>query len=270
MMLSFSFGPLLVSPQRLLFLIAFATALLAGWLSGRRERITVEPVLMQMLVCGLVAGRLGFVWLYWDDFSANPVRVIDIRDGGFSLAFGIAIAAVIALVQTGRHLFIRRHLATAIASGAMIWIAGTAALQHLAPSTPPLAQLPFVGLDGFSHSSPGLYGKPLVVNLWATWCPPCRREMPLLAEAQMRETGVEFIFISQGEDGSAVREYLEREDLSLRNVFLDTQGEWAAQFGAAGMPTTLFLDASGQLQHAHTGELSRASLRLGLNKILHK
>src|SRR5690606_6628168 len=101
---------------------------------------------------------------------------------------------------------------------------------------------------------------------WATWCPPCRREMPVLAAAQQRETGVEFIFANQGEPMEAVQTYLASEALELRNVLLDPRMQLSQHMGTQGMPTTLFFDATGTLVHTHMGELSTATLKRGLEQ----
>src|SRR5690606_8358689 len=100
----------------------------------------------------------------------------------------------------------------------------------------------------------------------ATWCPPCRREMPVLAAAQQRETGVDFIFINQGESAHTVTDYLATEQLQLRNVLLDNPMRLSQAMGVQGMPTTLFFDATGNLVHTHMGELSTATLRRGLEQ----
>jgi len=108
-------------------------------------------------------------------------------------------------------------------------------------------------------------GRPTVVNLWATWCPPCREEMPLLALAQQRETGVRFVFVNQGESAAVVQRYLYDEILSLDNVLLDPASRLRPAVGSRGLPTTLFYDARGRLVGRHAGALSKDALASKLN-----
>ena len=105
-------------------------------------------------------------------------------------------------------------------------------------------------------------GQPLVVNLWASWCPPCRREMPVLAAAQQRTSGVRFVFANQGEDAAAVLRYLaaSNKELQLSNVVFDPTAALGRAVGSKALPTTLFYDATGRLVDTHLGELSAASL----------
>jgi thiol-disulfide isomerase/thioredoxin len=103
-------------------------------------------------------------------------------------------------------------------------------------------------------------GKPTVINLWASWCPPCRREMPAMQHSQAGNPDVNFVFVNQGEEHPAVVEYLSRQRLVLRNVLLDPQGSAGAALGSGALPTTLFFDARGRLVSARLGELSSATL----------
>ncbi len=107
-------------------------------------------------------------------------------------------------------------------------------------------------------------GKPLVVNLWATWCPPCRREMPVLAEAQRDNPELTILFVNQGEGQGVVNQYLEAEALGLDNVLLDSSGRLGQHVGSMALPSTLFYDAEGRQVGSHLGELSRASLARAL------
>jgi thiol-disulfide isomerase/thioredoxin len=110
-----------------------------------------------------------------------------------------------------------------------------------------------VRLDGFA-------GRPTVVNLWATWCPPCVREMPVLQQAQRAHSDVHFVFVNQGEPAERVRSWLSGRGLELRNVLIDGRGQAGAAFDQQGLPTTLFFDAEGRLVGRRIGELSSATL----------
>jgi thiol-disulfide isomerase/thioredoxin len=114
-------------------------------------------------------------------------------------------------------------------------------------------------------------GKPLVLNFWATWCPPCRREMPLLEKSYLlyQVEGINIVTINVGEDGQTIRNYLNANNLSLpvlksgvhnTNLVFD-------YFGGKVMPTTLFIDREGNVQRSKVGELSEATLRQGIDDI---
>lgn len=110
-------------------------------------------------------------------------------------------------------------------------------------------------------------GQPTVVNLWASWCPPCHREMPVLAQAAKQYPAVQFVMLNQAEDPETVRAYLRQYQFQFQHVLLDLQGEVPAQINSFGLPTTLFFDAQGQMIARHMGELSPAMLQQYLKQI---
>ena len=103
-------------------------------------------------------------------------------------------------------------------------------------------------------------GGPLVINLWATWCPPCRREMPVLERAQHQRPDVTFLFVNQAESMQSVSTFLATQGLTLDNVLFDASGRLGQAVGSMALPTTLFYSAEGRLINSHLGELSQASL----------
>jgi thiol-disulfide isomerase/thioredoxin len=104
-------------------------------------------------------------------------------------------------------------------------------------------------------------GRPVVVNLWASWCGPCRVEMPDLAEAQRRHPDIGFLFVNQGESAEKVQAFLTRSGLALDEVWLDQGSRLGQAIRSPGLPTTVFLDAQGRQVDAHFGVLSAASLQ---------
>jgi hypothetical protein len=85
--------------------------------------------------------------------------------------------------------------------------------------------------------------------------------MPVLQQAQAGHPEIHFVFVNVREPRERVQGWLQARQLPLRNVLLDQSGEVAAQFGAPGLPTTLFFDAGGGLVGTRVGELSAATLQ---------
>lgn len=136
----------------------------------------------------------------------------------------------------------------------LVWISFT---QITRPSIPDLHLL---DINGETRALADFRGRPLVINLWATWCGPCREEMPVLAEAQAHEQDIHFVFINQGESSAIVSRYLRTEGLTLNHVLLDAPSRSLRLLGAQGMPATFFFDAQSNLVDVHTGVLTSDTL----------
>lgn len=253
-------GPLTLPFSLLLALTVMVLAPMAGQLAARRLGTDLESLLFRVMVAGFVVARLAYVARYSDSYLQSPLGILDIRDGGWAPWAGVAAAAVAAIYLGVRRVPLRKPLAVAFGTAALVWFLGSLALEAM---TQPAGRLPTASLRGLGGETVELgdfAGRPTVVNLWATWCPPCRREMPILQEAQASRPDVNFVFLNQGESAEKVRSFLVAQQWPLRNVLLDPRGETASQLGVRGLPTTLFYDASGRLVDVRVGELSRATL----------
>lgn len=266
--MSVSIGPLSLSISHLLLVIAFGLALLVGGILGRQHRVPVAGSVVDIFVVTMLSARIGFVINYFEYYQNDLLGIIDIRDGGFDVLWGVLGAIIFTGFLMWRRQAQRKLMATAALTGALFWAAtaGTIALiEQQARSMPDIA---LRSLNGEAVSMSQLApNQPLVVNLWATWCPPCVREMPVLEEAQQAHPDITFVFANQREHPETIRSFLEENRLDLNNLYRDDQAQLAQAVGSHGLPTTLFYNAEGKLIDAHMGELSRATLARGLEKI---
>ncbi len=249
-------------------LVAMAAATLIGKRVGRMAdvNIDVDAVLFQTLVVGVIVARLWFVMHYSTGYLASPLAILDIRDGGWRPMAGFVAAWMFTLVRQFNRPALRKPLLAAVCAATAIWGGGLLALSRPDPEQN-LPALTLISLQGPSVSLAQFEGKPTVVNIWATWCPPCVREMPVLHAAQTRHPAVNFVFINQGESAQRVGGWLAARNLPLGNVLLDSRGQALEAFKQRGLPTTLFFDAKGRLTSARTGELSAATLAEKLESI---
>ena len=107
---------------------------------------------------------------------------------------------------------------------------------------------------GNNFTSENLKGKVIFINFWATWCPPCRAEMPSL-EAMYQEfkddTDYAFIFINEDEDISKAKDYLEAHKLTI--PLLQSTSTFPSSLYSGTLPTTLIIDKQGVVVMNHTG-----------------
>lgn len=252
-------GWLGLAPEVLLVWAAAAVAVtLGGWVARRAgERIDWE--LWAVVGVGLLAARLGYVWEFRTAYFTQPLGILDIRDGGWSSEVGFAALWLFAWHTARRQPRLRRAVTWATASGTLLWVSGAIALAMHEPRAglPPVT---LVTAEGAPIDLQALQGKPVVLNLWATWCPPCTREMPVLAQAQAAHPEVHFVFVNQGENERQVGAWLAARRLSLRNVAFDPRRLVGAALAQQAYPTTYFFDAGGKLADRRIGELSSATL----------
>ncbi len=115
-------------------------------------------------------------------------------------------------------------------------------------------------IDGQTANLADFKGKPIVLNAWASWCGPCRREMPLLVEAARANPEVHFVFLNISDGPEAVRAFEKELGLKIPNVLLDPDAKLSDPLRIQGLPVTLFYDAEGTLLNRHIGEISAAEL----------
>ncbi|HEY0288175.1 MAG TPA: TlpA disulfide reductase family protein [Pseudomonas sp.] len=258
-MLSFSLGPLALSITHLLLLIALVLATLVGWLVGRKQKINPEKVIFSLFLSGVLIARLSFVIVYWAQYHDNLTAIIDIRDGGFLTWPGVITVLLGGALYGWKRPSLRGPLGSGVGLGLAFWL-----LANIGISYQEDARLPDPTLRNVSGEPVRLsdyQGKKLVINLWATWCPPCRREMPVLQAAQQAHEDVVFLFVNQAESPRTVATFLAAQGLHLNNLLFDSSGQLAQQVGSAALPTTLFYTQEGRLLATHLGELSAASLK---------
>jgi prolipoprotein diacylglyceryltransferase len=185
-MLTVNLGPLSLPLALFLTLAALLVAAAVGRLAGRASNTGIGEVLADMLLAGLVAARIVYVAIWFDSYRDAPWGMLDLRDGGFTLWAGAAAALLVAMLHGWRSATLRRPLGWGLAAGALLWGGVFGAVALMQNTTLPKAPLTTLGGEPVDLNRLA-GGKPLVINLWATWCPPCRREMPLLAAAQKQE-----------------------------------------------------------------------------------
>ncbi len=122
-------------------------------------------------------------------------------------------------------------------------------------------------LNGNQVSLSRFRGRPVVINFWATWCPPCQAEIPHLIAAYEQEHGeVVFLAISVEESASTVRRFAKKNDMPFI-ILLDTDGEVASDYGVRGIPATFFVNSEGEIVVRYVGQMSPRVIEEGLRRI---
>lgn len=258
-MLTLTIGTFAIALNHILLISALILATLVGWRVAKRGGENPESVLFSLFLLGMLAARVSFVLTYWRYYSHDWLQMVDLRDGGFLAWPGVIVLLLGALAYGWRRPPLRKPLGAGVLTGLLFWGMTSLSLSVYEKGT----RLPDITLRNASGEIVQLLdyqGGPLVINLWATWCPPCRREMPVLENAQRMRPEVTFLFVNQAESMQSVSTYLATQGLNLDNVLFDASGRLGQAVGSMALPTTLFYTADGRLLNSHLGELSQASL----------
>jgi thiol-disulfide isomerase/thioredoxin len=244
-----------------------ASATVSGWYWWRKGWHS-WPAVWRTIVAGLVVARLTFVLLHTPEYMAEPLSILNVTDGGFSDTAGLLAALAVGAHCVAKNNIPRRPVVVATLAGAVVWIAGVIAKLDFGPPSTPVPVVELRRLDGTPVHLNALSGKPLVINLWASWCPPCRREMPAMRDAQRRYPDVTFVFANQGEDAATIQAFMAQQGLVIDNVLIDRERELGRLTGSFAMPTTLFYGTDGRLFLRHVGEIDRAGLGKRINMLV--
>ena len=162
--------------------------------------------------------------------------------------------------------------AVLVAAAILIWSGAFAGKQDAQqPQAEPAPDITVTTVDGQSVRLSDFAGKPVVLNFWASWCGPCRSEMPAF-EASYLEKGAQVQFLMVNLTGSS--ETVETATAFIADagytfpVFYDTAGEGAMAYRVSSIPATYFIDSDGNLVASHVGAMNSATLESYLAKIL--
>ena len=168
------------------------------------------------------------------------------------------VGAVIALIAASLLLYVAGLPDRADYTGSVV-----AGLGRVAPEVNALAP-PFERptLDGDTLSLLDLRGEAVVINFWATWCPPCLAEMPAL-QALHDETGVPVLGVNMAEQRPVVAQWVEANQISF-DILLDPQGQVSRDYRLRGQPSTYVVGPDGIITHIFYGPVSMDVLRRAL------
>ncbi|HUY63006.1 MAG TPA: TlpA disulfide reductase family protein [Acidimicrobiales bacterium] len=143
---------------------------------------------------------------------------------------------------------------------------GTGVLVDRTNEPAPTFSLADLGMPTRTISLADFRGKRLVLNFWASWCYPCRTEMPLLESAWQSERGrVTFVGIDSNDTRVSAIDFMEKVHATYPALF-DPSGQVATAYGLFGLPTTVFISATGKMLGRHIGQIDAVTLQAALRK----
>lgn len=151
----------------------------------------------------------------------------------------------------------------------LLWPNQSAAAGMGVPVGKPAPDFELKTVDGQVYKLSDLKGKPVMLNFFATWCPPCKAEMPLLEETYMeyKEQGFVLLAVNLNESDVAVSSFTQKMGLTFP-IVIDKSDTVFRQYDIVPLPTSYFIDKNGIVQGLYKGEIRKPALLDMLKKIL--
>ena len=175
--------------------------------------------------------------------------------------------------MTSKRFFSTLILLALILGAGWIWLnripgGAAASIESIPLRGHPAPEFTLQTLEGDSLSLSDLRGKAVVLNFWATWCPPCQAEMPELQAAhdEYASGGLVVLGVNQAEDKATVQAFLDERNLTFP-VALDSQYEASQRYQVNSLPSTFFIDRNGVIREIVIGQMNAALLKQQLRSI---
>ncbi len=228
---------------------------LAGWTAGGTAAtftVHVNPLASFLWLGGLVflaGGALAF-WPPTPERLPLPVRRRRRVWNTVALTAGVLVLAAAGVAMWGPG------------HGAVVQSAGRPIPGQAAPD------FTLTLLDGSTVSLSGLRGQVVVINFWASWCPPCEEESPALQAVweEYRGRGVTFVGIAYKDEEAAVRDFVARHGLTYP-IGIDQAGSIADAYGITGVPETFVVGPDGRVAAMYIGPVTAEELRVALQGV---
>lgn len=177
--------------------------------------------------------------------------------GRFSIHFDYAI----------RRIFVRRALALSMC-GLIVLLAGSTASANSSLDGKPAPDLTLFTYKGGPVNLAAFKGKGIVLNFWATWCAPCKQEMPLLNEAydNYKKDGIVVLGVNLEQEKEMIAPFLEHTPINFP-ILLDIDGKFSKGYKLVGLPTTFFINRDGTILGSHIGLLTAEIIEEWLAKV---
>ena len=139
--------------------------------------------------------------------------------------------------------------------------------QATEPESHPAPDFTMLDMDGNEVSLSSFFGKPIVLNFWASWCGPCKMEMPEFQKFyEQYGEEIHFLLVSVDDNVDSAKAFIADSEYTFP-VYFDTTSMGAYTYGASSIPLTFFINANGDLMAYYMGAMSEGILQQGIDLI---
>lgn len=252
-------GPLFIPFSRLPALTALIVLIVCAEVFNKKYKGLSLWAWLTVLASAFAA-RLVYAATSFSSYLSEPLSLLYFWQPGYN-PLGAWLAS---LALAGWFIYKKPNLRKPLIG---IWLAAAftfivlSQLFNIATASASLPQMKLYNLNDEQINLADLSNKPTLINLWASWCPPCKREMPLLS-SYAEDPRFNLVLINQGESSFTLENFIRANNLYFlpTSLLLDQQQQAGGHFTNPGLPATYFYSAEGKLVERHFGELSRAQI----------